>query len=161
MNTSPNIGQFNLRNPVHLLATGFGSGCIPFAPGTWGTLAAIPFYWLASMLTPAWYLSVVALMIVAGIGLCGRTASNLNTHDHPGIVWDEFAGFFITMSFAPPGWLWIAAGFVLFRLFDILKPWPVGQIDASLKSGLGIMADDIVAGLYAWLCLQGLVFFWG
>lgn len=146
-----------LRNPVHLLAFGFGSGLAPKAPGTFGTLAAVPLYLLLQMLAPNYYAAFVAASIVLGIYLCGRTAQDLRVHDHPGIVWDEFVGFWITMFLAPAGWLWVLLGFALFRLFDILKPWPISYLDRRLKGGTGIMLDDIVAGLFAWLVLQGLV----
>ena len=143
----------DLRNPVHLLAFGFGSGLAPVAPGTFGTLAAIPFYLLMARLPLAGYLLVLLLVILAGIRICGRASRDLGVHDHPGIVWDEFAGFFVTMIAAPPGWPWILAGFALFRFFDILKPWPIGWLDRRVGGGLGIMLDDLVAGLYAWLLL--------
>lgn len=161
MSISAEPKSFSLRNPVHFLATGFGSGCLPRAPGTWGTLAAVPCYWLAQHLDLQYYLILLAIMAAAGVWLCGRTAEDLQVHDHPGIVWDEFVGYFITMCAAPAGWLWIVIGFALFRLFDILKPWPISRIDKSLQGGLGIMADDVLAGCYAWFILQGIAYFWG
>ena len=144
----------DLKNPVHFLAFGFGSGCATVAPGTWGTLMAVLLYLPLSLLSLIPYLLVVALVSVVGIWLCGRTASDLKEHDHPGIVWDEFAGFFVTMIAAPAGWLWIVAGFLLFRLFDIWKPWPIRLLDKGVSGGLGIMVDDLLAGLYALLVLQ-------
>ena len=143
-----------LRNPVHLLAFGFGSGALPRAPGTCGTLAAIPFYLLLAQLPLALYLLALVAAFALGIYLCGRTARNLGVHDHGGIVWDEFVGFWITMLVAPPGWLWLLAGFILFRLFDILKPFPINWLDKRVEGGLGIMLDDAVAGTFAWFCLQ-------
>lgn len=142
------------RNPVHFLAFGFGSGTIPFAPGTFGTLAAIPLYLLLSKLSVLLYLFMTLLVVLAGIWICGRTSADLGVHDHSGIVWDEFAGFLITMIWVPVEWLWIVAGFLLFRFFDILKPWPIGWIDRKVEGGLGIMLDDILAGIYACLLLQ-------
>ncbi len=150
----------NLRNPVHLLAFGFGSGCAPFAPGTFGTLAAVPVYLLLSYLPLAGYLIVLALVSLAGIWICGQTAKDLGVHDHGGIVWDEFAGFFLTMMAAPAGLLWIGIGFLLFRLFDIWKPWPIRWADRQVGGGLGIMLDDLIAGAYAWILLQLLARFW-
>ncbi|WP_457668688.1 phosphatidylglycerophosphatase A family protein [Thiolapillus sp.] len=144
----------DLKNPVHLLAFGFGSGCAPFAPGTWGTLLAVLLYLPLSLLPLGWYLWVLVLVILSGIWLCGRTSRDLGVHDHGGIVWDEFAGYFVTMIAAPAGWWWIITGFLLFRLFDIWKPWPIGWLDKRVKGGLGIMVDDLVAGGYAWLVMH-------
>lgn len=142
------------RDPVLLLAFGFGSGLAKRAPGTVGTLAAVPLYWLLQNLSLMGYMLVLAAAIVAGIGICGHAARTLGVHDHPGIVWDEFCGFWLTMIAAPPGWYWLAAGFALFRLFDIVKPWPINRADRSIHGGLGIMLDDLMAGLYALMVLQ-------
>jgi phosphatidylglycerophosphatase A len=141
-------------NPVHFLAFGLGSGAVPKAPGTAGTLAAVPLYLLLNQLPLTGYLLVLLLAFGAGIYLCGRTAQDLGVHDHGGIVWDEFVGFWLTMLVAPPGWQWVLAGFVLFRLFDIVKPFPINWFDRHIKGGLGIMLDDALAGSFAWLCLQ-------
>lgn len=137
------------RNPVHFLAFGFGSGAVRRAPGTWGTLAAVPFVPLWQHLPFTGYLLVLVVSALVGIWLCGRTARDLGVHDHGGIVWDEFVGYWLTMLLAPPGWLWLLGGFVLFRFFDILKPWPIGWVDRKVHGGLGIMLDDILAGLMA------------
>lgn len=136
-----------LRDPLHLLAFGFGTGLAPRAPGTFGTLAGVAIY--LPMATLAWwpYLLAVTLMFAAGVWLCGRAARALHTHDHPGIVWDEVVGYLVTMLAAPPGWPWLLAGFVAFRVLDILKPWPVGLADRRVGGGLGIMLDDLLAGL--------------
>ncbi len=145
------------RNPVHFLAFGLGSGAIPKAPGTFGTLAAvIPYLWLQQLDLP-WYLLMLLATTLIGIWLCGKTARDLGVHDHGGIVWDEFVGFWLTMTFAPPGWLWIVLGFLLFRLFDIAKPWPIGWADRRVSGGTGIMLDDLLAGVYAAVVLQLLV----
>lgn len=143
-----------LSHPLHLLSLGFGSGLSPVAPGTCGTLLAIPPYLLLAHLSLPYYLLAVLLAFVAGVYLCGYTSAALGVHDHPGIVWDEFVGFWITMIAVPPTWQWILAGFVLFRLFDIVKPWPVKVADAKMKGGLGIMFDDVLAGVYALVGLQ-------
>lgn len=142
------------RNPVHLLAFGLGSGAMPFAPGTFGTLLAIPLFLLMQPL-PLWlYLLITLMLALLGIWLCGRTARELGVHDHSGIVWDEIVGYLITMIAVPAQWPWVLAGFLLFRLFDILKPWPIGWADRRVQGGLGIMLDDVLAALYALLILQ-------
>jgi phosphatidylglycerophosphatase A len=142
------------RNPVHFLAFGLGSGAAPVAPGTFGTLAAVPLYLLLVQLPLPYYLLMLVVAFAAGIWLCGRTVQDLGVHDHGGIVWDEFVGFWITMLAAPPQWWWIIVGFVLFRLFDIAKPFPISYLDRHIKGGLGVMLDDAVAGSFAWLSLQ-------
>jgi phosphatidylglycerophosphatase A len=148
-----------LLHPVDFLALGFGSGLLPVAPGTAGTLVAIPVYLSLQPLAAHWYLSLVVLLALAGIAVCGKTASRLGVHDHPAIVWDEIVGYLVTMSFAPPGWLWIVLGFVLFRLFDIAKPWPIRWFDRQVGGGLGIMLDDLLAGVFSAALLQLLVVF--
>lgn len=150
----PPIPASLLRDPGHFLALGFGSGLAPRAPGTFGTLAAIPVYLLCAQLALPAYLLVVAGLFLLGVYLCGRTARSLGVHDHPGIVWDEVVGFLLTMAFAPPGWVWIVAGFLCFRLFDILKPWPIRVLDRRVHGGLGIMLDDVLAGLAAAASLE-------
>lgn len=148
-----------LKNPTHCLAFGFGSGLAPKAPGTFGTLMAVPFYILLAHL-PLWaYAAVIVIAFVVGIYLCGKTADDLGVHDHPGIVWDEFVGYWIAMFAAPAGWLWVIIGFVLFRLFDIWKPWPIRVLDEKLETGMGIMLDDVLAGIYALVIIQTIVFF--
>lgn len=148
-------------SPVHFLAFGFGSGLSPVAPGTAGTLAAIPLYLLLAQ-WPLWgYVLATLVISVAGIWICGESSRLLGVHDYSGIVWDEFAGFLLTMLAAPVGWGWIVAGFCLFRLFDVWKPWPVRVADRNIHGGLGIMLDDILAGIYAFLCLQLLVWLLG
>lgn len=147
-----------LSNPVHFLAFGFGSGLAPKAPGTFGTLAAIPLYLLLSRLSLPMYVAVLALASLLGVWLCGKTAKDLKTHDHPGIVWDEFCGYWLTMLATPADWFWIITGFILFRLFDIWKPWPVSLADRRVPGGTGIMLDDLIAGLYALMVMQVIVF---
>jgi len=146
----------SLGNWAHLLAFGFGAGCSPKAPGTMGTLLAVGLYLPLSRLPLSLYALLLAVVIVAGVWICGRASRDLGVHDHPGIVWDEVAGYLLTMFAAPPGWSWIVIGFLLFRLFDIWKPWPIGWLDRRVGGGLGIMLDDLVAGLFAALCLQAL-----
>lgn len=146
-----------LLDPRHLLSLGFGSGLAPKAPGTFGTLAAVLFYIPMQGLGLETYIGITVLVSLIGIPLCGYTAHALGVHDHPGIVIDEFAGYFITMIAAPAGWLWIGIGFVLFRIFDIIKPWPIHLLDKHVPDGLGIMIDDLMAGVYALICMQLLV----
>lgn len=148
-----------LTNPVHLLAFGFGSGLAPKAPGTFGTLAAIPFYLVIQYL-PLWQYGLFLLVAFAvGVQLCGRTSDDLGVHDHPGIVWDEFVGYWITMFAAPQGWVWVVLGFILFRFFDVLKPWPIRWIDHKVEGGFGIMFDDVLAGIFALIGVQLVVYF--
>lgn len=143
-----------LGNPVHLLAFGFGAGLSPWAPGTFGTLVGVALYLPLALLPLVQYLAVVVALSVAGVWLCGRAARDLGVHDHPGIVWDEIAGYLVTMLAAPSGWEWVLAGFVLFRLFDIWKPWPIRWLDRRVAGGLGIMLDDLAAGALAAACIQ-------
>lgn len=151
---TPTFSQL-LRSPVLFLAFGFGSGLAKKAPGTFGTVAAIPLWWGMQFLTAPMYLAVVAVATVLGCYLCGAASKKLGVHDHGGIVWDEFVGYWITMFMAPVGWLWALYGFVLFRIFDIAKPQPIGWVDRRVHGGVGIMLDDILAGIYAALVLQG------
>ncbi len=143
-----------LLNPIHFLSVGFGSGLAPFAPGTFGTLAAIPVYLLMSGLTLEIYLLITIIAFLVGVFLCDKTARALGVHDHSGIVWDEIVGFLITMVAVPLDWRWIVIGFVLFRLFDILKPWPIKWADQRLTGGFGIMFDDVLAGIFALIVLH-------
>lgn len=138
-----------LRSPVLLLAFGFGSGLSPKAPGTVGTLFAIPLWLLFAQLPLAAYMLLVAVCTFAGVYICGKAAEMLGVHDHGGIVWDEFVGLWIAMTALPVTWTNVVLGFVLFRTFDILKPWPIGWLDKRVPGGAGIMVDDIVAGVMA------------
>jgi phosphatidylglycerophosphatase A len=146
------------RRPQHCLAFGFGAGLAPWAPGTFGTLVAIPFYCFMEKLSLPAYLAVVLVSFSLGIYLCDCAAKALQVHDHPGIVWDEIVGYWLTMTLAPTGWLWVFMGFCLFRFFDILKPWPIGWLDRRVRGGLGIMLDDALAAVYAGACLQVIAF---
>lgn len=146
--------RISLKNPVHLLAFGFGSGLAPKAPGTFGTLAAIPFYLLLAQLPLAAYAGIVIIASLVGIKLCDQTANDMGVHDDPSIVWDEFCGYWITMFMAPQGWQWVLIGFVLFRIFDIIKPWPIRLLDRNVHGGFGIMMDDLLAGVFGFIALQ-------
>ena len=142
------------RNPVQFLAFGLGSGAVPVAPGTFGTLAAAIVYLLLPAMDVVSYLIFLAATFAAGVWLCGQTARDIGVHDHGGIVWDEFVGLWLTMFLAPPGLLWLALGFILFRFFDVVKPWPIGWVDRHVHGGFGIMIDDVLAGIMALICLQ-------
>ncbi len=155
---APSFGYL-LRHPVEFLAFGFGSGLSPKAPGTMGTLAAIPLYYFMRDWPWLWYVPMLLITFAVGVYFCQVAAKAQNCHDHPGIVWDEFVGYWLTMFLAPPQWWWMIIGFALFRFFDILKPWPIKMCDKHIHGGFGIMFDDILAGVYAWLCLQGLAYF--
>ena len=146
--------NFRLSNPIHFLALGFGSGLAPKAPGTFGTLAAVPLFLLVAPLSSPFYLLLLLLMSVAGIYICGKAAEDAGVPDHGAIVWDELVGFLITMFLIPITWQSLLVGFLLFRLFDIFKPWPISYLDKNCHGGLGIMLDDIVAGIAAWACMM-------
>ena len=156
MNSVPSTA---FTNPIHFLAIGLGSGAAPKAPGTFGTVAAVVLYVPLSLLSVELYGALVLLAGVIGIYLCDKTSKDWGVHDHGAIVWDEFVGYWITMFMIPVTWYWALLGFVLFRLFDIWKPWPVRYFDKHVHGGLGIMLDDIVAGIMAWVVLFGVVKF--
>lgn len=142
-----------LRDPVHVIATGLGVGLSPWAPGTAGSLLAlIPCWWLLQMTWPIQLLIAVVAFVV-GVPICGVSARRLGTHDHPGIVFDEIAAMFILMLATPPTGFGLLAAFILFRIFDIFKPWPIRDLDHRLHGGLGIMLDDQLAAGYAAICL--------
>lgn len=155
--TQPSDRRWN-NHWVHFLAFGFGSGAAPKAPGTFGTLAAIPVYLLLAQLPLTLYLAVIVLAFAVGVYLCGQASKDMGVHDHGGIVWDEFVGFWITMIAVPVHWMLIVVGFVLFRFFDIIKPFPIGWLDKRVHGGLGIMIDDVIAGVFAWAVLQLLIY---
>ncbi|MGH8372520.1 MAG: phosphatidylglycerophosphatase A family protein [Gammaproteobacteria bacterium] len=135
------------RDPRHFLAYGFGAGLAPKAPGTAGTLVAIPVYLLVHLGGIWFYLGFTVGAFLVGIVVCGYTARRMGIADPSGVVWDEIVGYLISMAGAPLGLIWIIAGFVLFRILDILKPWPICVLDRRIKGGFGIMLDDVAAGL--------------
>lgn len=149
------------RQPVVWLALGLGSGLSPKAPGTAGTVAALPLAWLLGQLAPLPALALAGLAFGLGIAFCQRAADAMGVHDHPSIVWDEFVGLWFTVWLLPAGWPWWLAAFGLFRLFDIWKPWPIRWLDGHVHGGLGIMLDDAVAALFAWVCLQSAAWWLG
>jgi phosphatidylglycerophosphatase A len=151
---SPPIPEAVWRKPLYFIAFGLGSGAIPFAPGTFGTLMAIPFYLLIEPFSVPIYLLFVILFIAASIWICDRLIDEIHVEDHPGMCIDEFAGFFVTLINAPHGWQWVTLGFILFRIFDIWKPWPIYIIDKKIHGGFGMVLDDVVAGLYSLIIIQ-------
>ncbi|WP_022941307.1 phosphatidylglycerophosphatase A family protein [Psychromonas hadalis] len=150
-----------LSNPLHLAAVGFGSGLASKAPGTFGTLAAVPLYYLLSFLSLESYIIILIVTSLLGFWFCHVTSRDMGVHDHKAIVWDEFVGYWITMVTVPFSLQWAVVGFILFRFFDILKPWPISWLDKKMQGGFGIMIDDIVAGIFAAICLQTLIHFFG
>jgi phosphatidylglycerophosphatase A len=140
-----------------LLGTAFFSGYFPVASGTVGTLVAVPLYLLAARWAWPWYAVLVLAVTVAGIWAAHRCERLFGEKDSSRVVIDEVAGFLVTMAFVTPTWTRVAAGFFLFRFFDVIKPPPAGWADLHLRGGLGVMLDDLVAGFYAWLVLQSAV----
>jgi phosphatidylglycerophosphatase A len=148
--------RFVLSRPAHFIAFGFGVGLIPVAPGTFGTLLALPLYWLFQPeVAPLEFLLLVALLFGLGVWACEMTGRALGVHDHGGIVWDETVAFLLVLFFTPAAPVWQAAAFVLFRLFDILKPPPIRYYDRTLKSGFGAMLDDLMAAFYTLIVVAG------
>jgi phosphatidylglycerophosphatase A len=142
------------KTPSGFLAFGFGVGLAPIAPGTAGTLLAVPFVLALKALDDVMMWGVLAGLFVLGVWVCGQATRNLGVHDHGGIVFDEMLGYWLTVALVPSGWPWLVAGFFLFRFFDILKPWPIGTLDRSVPGGFGIMVDDVLAAAYSMLILE-------
>jgi phosphatidylglycerophosphatase A len=150
--------RVSLRNPDHFLGLGFGSGLIPLMPGTFGSLAAIPLLFGMSYLSTFWFVFVTVLACIIGIRFCQKTTDALGLHDHGSIVWDEIAGMMVVFIALPINALSLLVGFLLFRFFDILKPWPIRVFDRKVHGGFGIMIDDIVAGAMACACMHFIVY---
>ncbi len=162
--------KFLFAHPAHLIAFGFGTGLAPKAPGTVGTLLGLPLYWLTLAIAPDLANQLIFLLatFLLGVWACGRTGRALGVADHGGMVWDEIVAFAVVLMFTPAlmftsalpntlkEWAWIALAFALFRLFDILKPWPIRLADTRLKNGFGVMFDDLLAAAYAIAALKGL-----
>jgi len=148
-----------LRHPAGWIASGFGSGFSPFAPGTVGSAAALlPWLWLRVLPLPYYALAIV-LAFAIGVWASAWVVRRSGVQDPQVVVWDEFVGVWIALLAAPAGWAWTLAGFALFRLFDIWKPWPVGWADERIHGGLGVMLDDVVAGIYALLVMRAAAYF--
>ena len=147
-NVPDNLARTVFTDPVHLLAFGFGTGLSPVAPGTVGSLVGVLLAWLTLDMGLPLQLGVAAAISLSGIWICGESARRIGVHDHGGIVWDEIAAIYAVLLLVPATIPWWLAGFALFRLFDIWKPWPIRDLDHRLQGGLGIMLDDVVAALY-------------
>ncbi len=147
--------KITIKTPWQFLASGFGSGMSPIAPGTMGTLMALPLWALFASFLPLWgYISLIVIAGLIGIVICQKASDELGVHDHGGIVWDEFVGLWITMLFSPVSWSTAILGFIFFRFFDVLKPWPIKVVDTKVAGGFGIMFDDVIAGIFALITLQ-------
>ncbi|CUU23192.1 phosphatidylglycerophosphatase A [Duffyella gerundensis] len=153
--------RLKMSNPWHLLATGFGSGLSRYVPGTMGSLASIPFWYLMTFLPLQIYYLLVLIGISVGVYLCHRTAKDMGVHDHGSIVWDEFIGMWITLMTIPAmKWQWVLIGFITFRIFDMWKPWPIRWFDRNVHGGMGIMVDDIIAGVISAALLYLMGHYW-
>lgn len=138
----------------YFIAVGFGLGHLPKAPGTWGTLGGVILYLVLLPFSLPIYVTVTLLALVFGCWLCEKVAKQMNVYDHASVVWDEIVGYCIAMIGAPKTILSIIIGFILFRLFDIMKPWPIRWVDTHVKSGIGMMLDDVLAGLFVCIIFQ-------
>jgi len=145
-NKNRKIQLNELKDPVVFIALGLGSGLAPKAPGTAGTLLTVPLVYFLQQQSTLIYALVTLFVLATGSWICGYAAKKLQVHDHSAIVYDEVAGFLITMFLVPAGWPWMFAGFVLFRFFDAVKPWPISWVDKNVHGGFGIMIDDVIAG---------------
>ena len=148
-----NLVRTVLTDPVNFLAFGLGTGLAPVAPGTFGSVLGVLLFWVTLDFGTYVQLGVAIGLIVAGVWLCGESARRIGVHDHGGIVWDEIAGMYVTLFAAPATAVGFAAAFVLFRIADIVKPWPIRDLDHRIHGGLGIMLDDLGAALYAAILL--------
>jgi len=146
--------RFMLRDPAHVIAFSGGVGLAPFAPGTFGTLLALPLqWWLAPRFAEPVWLGALTVAFIIGIWACGRTGHALGVPDHGTIVWDETVAFLLVLVFTPDDKSWQALAFLLFRAFDIVKPPPIRYFDARWKSGFGVMFDDLLAAYFTLLVL--------
>ena len=149
--------KFLLAHPAHFFALGFGSGLAPKAPGTFGTLIGFPLFWLIFNYSFSTQLMIIAVLFLFGIYVCDKTGKDLGVSDHGAMVWDEIVAIMLVLAFAPNTWLGWLVAFLLFRLFDIWKPYPICYFDAKLKNGFGVMFDDLLAAIYAILVLKFIV----
>ena len=141
---------FLTRHPAHFFALGFGSGLVPVAPGTAGTLVAYPIFFLLFGALALWaQLAVVATLFALGVWACAVTSRNLGVVDHGAIVWDEVVAMLLVLVFTPFGWAWYGIAFAIFRAMDILKPFPIRLADRKIKNGFGVMFDDLLAAIYS------------
>ena len=142
------------------LALGLGSGLSPWAPGTVGTLAAVPLAWALLHLSPWLMLGLTLVGFGVGVWVCGISAHRAQVHDHPAIVWDEWVGYCIVLIGSSQTLLNLLIAFILFRVLDIAKPWPIGWVDRRVNGGLGIMLDDALAGIMGWAVMQAIGYGW-
>lgn len=146
--------EFVTRHPAHFIAFGGGAGLSPVAPGTMGTLVTFFLFGLVNQyLSPAKFLLLIGMLFIVGIWACSVTGKALGNHDHGGMVWDEIVAFLLVLLFTPNTLVWQAFAFLLFRLFDIFKPQPIGYYDKKLRGGFGVMFDDLLAAFFTLLCL--------
>lgn len=150
----PPIPESIWRNPLHFIAFGFGVGAIPIAPGTFGTLMGIPFYLILKALPCYLYFVATIIIIILSILICNKVDKEMESHDHQGMCLDEVVGFVVTMFAMPFALHWIVIGFILFRIFDIWKPFPIWYIDEKMPGGAGIILDDVAAGIYSCIILH-------
>jgi phosphatidylglycerophosphatase A len=155
MMTAPNL-RFLFSNPLHFLALGFGTGLSRIAPGTMGTLIAAPIFYALMQTPEVIHYVVITTLFLIGIPICAVAGRHLGVTDHSGIVWDEIVAFLLVLEFTTLSWQWWITAFLLFRLFDIWKPFPISYFDAKFKDGFGVMFDDLVAALFAIACMKGL-----
>ncbi len=154
--SNPNF-KLLISHPVHFLSLGLGTGLSPKAPGTLGTLVGFPLFWIIKDHPLSQQLIIIAFLFLLGIYLCDMTGKALGVADHGGIVWDEIVAMMLVLTVTPLSLQWYLVAFALFRLFDIWKPFPIRQCDATLKGGFGVMFDDLLAAIYAILALKGLM----
>jgi len=146
--------KFLLAHPAHFFGLGFGSGLASKAPGTFGTLVGFPLFWLIFNYSFGVQLIIITALFLLGVYFCDVAGKALGVADHGGIVWDEIVAMMLVLTVTPPYWLsWLVA-FLLFRLFDIWKPFPIKQFDVKLKNGFGVMFDDLLAAIYAIISLK-------
>jgi phosphatidylglycerophosphatase A len=146
--------QFLFAHPAHFLAFGFGAGLAKKAPGTWGTLVALPLFF-ALQLFGVPIITWLAIAVLFGVGVWASDVAGkaLGVADHGGIVIDEVVAFMLVLAITPKTWLWVLFAFLLFRFFDIVKPWPISLADKKIKGGFGVMFDDLLAALFAMVCV--------
>lgn len=154
-NQAPSV-QFLLQHPAHFFALGFGTGLSPKAPGTVGTLVGFPLFWLISSYALSTQLMIIALLFLIGIYFCDKTGKALGVSDHGGMVWDEIVAMMLVLTYVKNDWLGGLIAFLLFRLFDIWKPFPIRQCDAKVSGGFGVMLDDVLAAAYTLLAMKGI-----
>ncbi|HSH27772.1 MAG TPA: phosphatidylglycerophosphatase A [Wenzhouxiangella sp.] len=158
MSDAARTREIALKSADGLLAFGFGSGLSPFAPGTAGSLVAMPLALPLILLPLPAALGLIAAAFVFGVWLCGRVGRRLGVHDHSGIVFDEFVGLWLVLVWIPAHWAWWLTAFIVFRIFDALKPWPIGWFDKRVHGGLGVMLDDVLAAVFSLACLLAAAF---